>query len=224
MIITDHLYGMECELKTDQLNVLILEKTDTFTGFIEHLEAQLNKVEEKILLYDDEQNQMDFSKKADVIFSVRDLTYQTTKMQKKVCAAIGEEVAESALQDRLVQNYAELLRIADDIKMESSYEVEYDAGYSFAELFKYLGMRLEEPKGTFCEKIMSYAKNCRDFLHIDVFFLINCKTFFKKEEYVQLQKWAAYQEICFGMVESDESRLPSGTNKYRMDEDGCLIH
>lgn len=48
MIITDHLYGMECELKTDQLNVLILEKTDTFTGFIEHLEAKDNVLCKKL--------------------------------------------------------------------------------------------------------------------------------------------------------------------------------
>lgn len=224
MIIIDHSYGMECELKTDQLNVLLLEKTETFTGFIEHLEAQMDKSEEKILLYDDRQNQVDFSKKADVIFSVRDLTYQTTKMQKKVCAAVGEEIAESDLQDRLVQNYAELLQIADDMKMKSAYELEYDAGYSFSEVFKYLGIRLEEPKGTFCEKVMSYAKNSRDFLHIEVFFLINCKAFFKKEEYEQLQRWAAYQELCFVMVERDENQLPPGTNTYIMDEDGCLIH
>ena len=50
MILVDHDCGLECELKTDQITVLVLEKIETFVGFIERLEAQIDKVEDKLLL------------------------------------------------------------------------------------------------------------------------------------------------------------------------------
>ena len=130
---------------------------------------------------------------------------------------MAEETVENDLQDRLVQNHAELLQIADSIKAESEYELTYNEEFEFQNICKYLSLRLEEPSGTFCEKIMSYAKITRKFLHTEIFFLINCKAYFKKEEYACLQK-------CIVMVEGDENRLPSGLNKYIMDEDNCLIH
>lgn len=142
----------------------------------------------------------------------------------KIKENMAEETVGNDLQDRLVQNHAELLQIADSIKTESEYELTYNEEFEFQNICKYLSLRLEEPSGTFCEKIMSYAKITREFLHTEIFFLINCKAYFKKEEYACLQKWAAYQEICIVMVEGDENRLPSGLNKYIMDEDNCLIH
>ena len=224
MILVDHDCGLECELKTDQINVLVLEKIETFVGFIERLDAQIDKVENKLLLYDADHSLLDISKKCAIVFSARDLTYQSTKIQKKLYSIVAEEVAENNLQDRLVQNYAELLQIADSIKERSEYELTYDEEFDFQDTCKYLGLKLEEPSGTFCERIMSYAKINREFLGIEIFFLINCKAYFKKEEYTCLQKWAAYQELCIVMVEGDENRLPSGLNKYIIDEDNCLIH
>lgn len=224
MILVDHDCGLECELKTDQLTVLVLEKIETFVGFIERLEAQIDKVEDKLLLYDADHSLLDVSKKCAIVFSARDLTYQSTKIQKKLYSIVAEETVENNLQERLVQNHAELLQIADSIKTESEYELTYNEEFEFQNICKYLSLRLEEPSGTFCEKIMSYAKITREFLHTEIFFLINCKAYFKKEEYACLQKWAAYQEICIVMVERDENRLPSGLNKYIMDEDNCLIH
>ena len=193
-----------------------MEDSEQYTGLIQKLWNQIHKVEETLLLYGAENELLDMSKQCDLLFSIRDLSLQNSRIQKKLITYLAEEIQMSELYDKMVENQAELLQIMEEIKNFSEYHI--------ADILKYVGVKLLETEGSFCEKLIDYMKISYDFLKIDVFFVVGCKGYLKEKDYEYLQEWTRYQQITLVLIECDEDRLPLGMNKYIIDRDKCVIH
>lgn len=224
MIFVSHRNGLECKLKTDKINAIVLEDTQEYTILVEAIWNQINKVEENLLLYGKENDLLDMSKYCDIVFSPRDLTFQNSKIQKKLLVYLTEEIQTTKLQEKIVKNQMELLTIMEEVRRVSEYPICMDSEHSILEILKGMGIKLLDPEGSFCEKFIDYAKIGYDFFKINVLFLIGCKSYLKESDYEHLRKWAEYQQITIILVENDEFRLPLGINKYILDTDKCLIH
>ncbi len=224
MIFVSHENGIESKLETDRINVLVLEDSEQYTEMIQELWNQIHKVEETLFLYGAENELLDMSKRCDILFSIKDLSLQNSRIQKKLTTYLAEEIQMSELYDKIVENQAELLRIMDDIKNLSEYLICMNEEYNVVDILKYLGVKLSETQGSFCEKLIDYMKISYDFLKIDVFFVVGCKGYLKEKDYEYLQEWTRYQQIILVLIECDEDRLPLGMNKYIIDRDRCVIH
>ena len=224
MIFVSHENGIESKLETDRINVLVLEDSEQYTEMIQELWNQIHKVEETLFLYGAENELLDMSKRCDILFSIKDLSLQNSRIQKKLTTYLAEEIQMSELYDKIVENQAELLRIMDDIKNLSEYLICMNEEYNVVDILKYLGVKLSETQGSFCEKLIDYMKISYDFLKIDVFFVVGCKGYLKQKDYEYLQEWTRYQQITLVLIECDEDRLPLGMNKYIIDRDRCVIH
>ena len=164
------------------------------------------------------------SKQCDLLFSIKDLSLQNSRIQKKLITYLAEEIQMTELSDKVVKNQSELLQIAEDIKNLSEYPICMNEDYNVTDILKYLGIKLSETEGSFCEKLIDYMKISYDFLKIDVFFVVGCKGYLKEKDYEYLQEWIRYQQITLVLIESDEDRLPHSINKYIIDKDRCVIH
>lgn len=213
MIFVSHENGIESKLETDRINVLVLEDSEQYTEMIQELWNQIHKVEETLFLYGAENELLDMSKRCDILFSIKDLSLQNSRIQKKLTTYLAEEIQMSELYDKIVENQAELLRIMDDIKNLSEYLICMNEEYNVVDILKYLGVKLSETQGSFCEKLIDYMKISYDFLKIDVFFVVGCKGYLKEKDYEYLQEWTRYQQITLVLIECDEDRLPLGMNK-----------
>ena len=224
MILVSHENGIESKMETERINAVILEDPEQYTKMIQELWNQIHKVEETLLLYGVENELLDMSKQCDLLFSIKDLSLQNSRIQKKLITYLAEEIQMTELSDKVVKNQSELLQIAEDIKNLSEYPICMNEDYNVTDILKYLGIKLSETEGSFCEKLIDYMKISYDFLKIDVFFVVGCKGYLKEKDYEYLQEWIRYQQITLVLIESDEDRLPSGINKYIIDKDGCVIH
>ena len=112
----------------------------------------------------------------------------------------------------------------DEVKNISEYPICIEEEYSLSDILKNVGIKLVDPEGSFCEKLIDYAKINYDFLKIDVLFLVGCKAYLKESDYYHLEKWTEYQCITIVLIENDDNRLPLGINKYIIDKDKCVIH
>lgn len=224
MILVSHENGIENKLETERINAVILEDPEQYTKMIQKLWNQIHKVEETLLLYGAENELLDMSKQCDLLFSIMDLNLQNSRIQKKLIAYLAEEIQMSKLYDKMVENQSELLQIAEDIKNLSEYPISLNEDYNITDILKYVGVKLSKTGESFCEKLIDYMKISYDFLKIDVFFVVGCKGYLSEKDYEYLQEWVMYQEITLVLVESDETQLPSGINKYIIDRDGCVIH
>lgn len=219
-----HGNGIESRLETERINAIILEDSEQYTGLIQKLWNQIHKVEETLFLYGAENELLDMSKQCDLLFSIRDLSLQNSRIQKKLITYLAEEIQMSELYDKMVENQAELLQIMEEIKNLSEYPICLNEDYNIADILKYVGVKLSETEGSFCEKLIDYMKISYDFLKIDVFFVVGCKGYLKEKDYEYLQEWTRYQQITLVLIECDEDRLPLGMNKYIIDRDKGVIH
>lgn len=90
MIFVSHQNGIESNLITGRINALILEDSEEYTYLVETLWNQIHKIEEKLLFYEKENELLDMSKRCDIIFSPRDLSFQNSKISKKLFAYLTE--------------------------------------------------------------------------------------------------------------------------------------
>ena len=205
MIFVSHQNGIESNLITGRINALILEDSEEYTYLVETLWNQIHKIEEKLLFYGKENELLDMSKRCDIIFSPRDLSFQNSKISKKLFAYLTEQIQMSGLNDEIIKNHAELLQLMDEVKNISEYTICIEEEYSLSDILK-------------------NAKINYDFLKIDVLFLVGCKAYLKESDYYHLEKWTEYQSIMIVLIENDDNRLPLGINKYIIDKDKCVIH
>lgn len=118
-----HGNGIESRLETERINAIILEDSEQYTGLIQKLWNQIHKVEETLFLYGAENELLDMSKQCDLLFSIRDLSLQNSRIQKKLITYLAEEIQMSELYDKMVENQAELLQIMEEIKNLSEYPI-----------------------------------------------------------------------------------------------------
>ena len=144
-----HGNGIESRLETERINAIILEDSEQYTGLIQKLWNQIHKVEETLLLYGVENELLDMSKQCDLLFSIRDLSLQNSRIQKKLITYLSEEIQMSELYDKIVENQAELLRIIEEIKNLSEYPICMNEEYNIVDILKYLGVKLSETEGSF---------------------------------------------------------------------------
>lgn len=137
-----HGNGIESRLETERINAIILEDSEQYTGLIQKLWNQIHKVEETLLLYGVENELLDMSKQCDLLFSIRDLSLQNSRIQKKLITYLAEEIQMSELYDKIVENQAELLRIIEEIKNLSEYPICMNEEYNIVDILKYLGVKL----------------------------------------------------------------------------------
>ena len=123
MIFISHGNGIESRLETERINAIILEDSEQYTGLIQKLWNQIHKVEETLLLYGAENELLDMSNQCDLLFSIRDLSLQNSRIQKKLITYLAEEIQMSELYDKMVENQAGLLQIMEEIKNIGSKKV-----------------------------------------------------------------------------------------------------
>ena len=103
MIFVSHQNGIESDLITGRINALILEDSEEYTYLVEALWNQIHRIEEKLLFYGKENELLDMSKRCDIIFSPRDLSFQNSKISKKLFAYLTEQIQMSGLNDEIIK-------------------------------------------------------------------------------------------------------------------------
>ena len=224
MRLIDHKTGIDCNLKSDELNAIIVENARAYEGVVSRLFGRINGTDEELLLYDEKNELLKNAKSCDIIFSPFDLNLQNSKFQKKLISYLSAVIESDEIGQKIVDNYTERNYIAEKIQELSEYPISFDCEYSLANILKEMNVKLAELTGSFAEKMLDYMSACRDLLDIKTFFMIGCKAYISLDEYCHLRKWIEYQNLELIFVENTDNHLPEYINKYILDEDMCFIH
>ena len=74
------------------------------------------------------------SKRCDIIFSPKDLSFQNSKISKKLFTYLAEQIQTGELNDKIIKNQAELLQLMDEVKNISEYPICIDEEYSISDI------------------------------------------------------------------------------------------
>ncbi len=224
MILVDGENNLECVVNPGKLNFIIIEDIMHFQKIIYAIYNQINKVEESLMLYNDDYDMLNMSKCCDVIFSTMDISLQNSKVNKKLINYLQNEIIGNEINERFIENHSQLVNILDELENISDYEFTYNDEYSLDQILKNNSVKLKESEGNFVERLIEYIKISRDFLNINIFFLIGCKIYLNDGDYEHLRKWTEYQDVICIFVERDDTYMPLNANKYILDRDMCIIH
>lgn len=213
--------GFSMELETQQINVLVIENNEAFERFIIHLGQQIKGKEE--FFYSDEEK-MTLFKRMNMVVSPFDLCVSERDLQKKLYLHLTEEVELSSMTEEFVIIHAQLIEAMEKLSVFSDFEIDYNDDFSVVDIFKKLNVGLKTWEGKFCAKFIAYADVMQKLFAKDYFVLCNCDAYLCSEDYVELEKWANYNEITLLFLRNSQLVWRNEQNEYIIDKDLCELH
>ena len=180
---------------------IIIENQKLFREVVQDIFNQLNGIEGKSVLSDDDAI-VPLNKKIDLILDLFALNCNSHKMLSKLQSelaqiAVGEELYKetSDILSKL-QMYAGML--ADNAK----YPLNFNEELGIEELVKALNFKFDLQDESILEKIVSYMIVSKEYLKIDTFVFINLQSVITSTELKELFKQIAYEKITMLLIES----------------------
>ncbi|MGI5875145.1 MAG: type II-A CRISPR-associated protein Csn2 [Bacillota bacterium] len=222
MNLTSLRYSFTFELNGGQAASAVIESPRVLEDIITDLFRQIEKTEENFLFTADEEKQ-DLSKRAVLISSVFDLSYDKKTVQKRLFADLIREIETDGILERMSETLGTVVAYLDELRLRSDYRLGCAEEITLTELFKAFNVQLEEPRGSFAEKLMEYAETIHRLLGKDIFIVANCGAYLSKEDLSHIIKWTGYQGVSLFFV--DGYRLPANEKikEIIIDRDLCEI-
>lgn len=214
---------MSTELCKDRINSVVIERPALFEQFVMDLMVASEKKSDEIMLYHEE-NRCDIAKRADIIFTPFDLTYDKREIQKKLFTLLQEVSETQEIMSAFAEANGRLLELLSQLNYESEYDIEYEAEFNLQTILKNYSVRICEPDGNFVEKATSYMINLKKLLNKDVFIFVNCDAYISEGEYFHLEKCVQHYELYIIFVGNRQISLQYPINEYIIDMDLCEIH
>lgn len=220
MRIANSRLGLDIMLKENIVSALVVENKRELCYVVENLWNQCNGLEGDFILSNDKIIKMD--KTAHIILNPFSIDFNSKKIINALYFEMSN-VADSHIEEKGEIN-KRVLELLDDILLSVSYSgVEYNIDFSWSDLFKAYGVKLEEQYVSLLEKTVEYIKVLSKLCGIQVLFLVNYKAYFTKEEIEELYCQANYNKIHIVMIEAGESEKIYGEEVYVIDNDRCFI-
>ena len=215
-------YNIEMDLSYGEISSIAIENPIVLDHFIRDLYNSMNKKEDKIHILDNFER-IDYIKITDLIFSPIGLTYDKRDVQRKLIQNILGEIEESDLSYKFTEICSEFLENVDKIKMNCEYDIDFDENFEMYKLMQCFDIHLQEPSGTFVERLVEYISVMSKLMEKQVFILVGCNGYMDEKDYDLLQKHVAYENIVFLQIEGSAKKLRNSKNQYIIDTDLCEI-
>ncbi len=223
MIMMYYPYDWKCEFVTDKHNRITIESKEVFERFLVDLDLAVQKNEELFYMEENEQ-EIKVEKSVVLITSPLELKFSKKDYQKVLFSKLIEEMQVNELQDKLAEYYAGLIEEMDLLRTAVQYNIEFDGELDYSAIFKMLDIRIEQPQGSFTEKLLEFLSTEMQLLNKKVFFIANCDSYIEEKWYDEIAKWGEYQNAIIVFVENHQIDNRKDINEYILDKDMCEIH
>lgn len=214
-------YGLEIELHSDRVSVLVIEKSEILVEIISRLYQQINDSEEYFSLLNVDKKLV-VSKKIEFILEPFSLIVNDRKLLTSIYTELSEIMNEKYFAEKnyLYQN---ILNYLDNAVQESDLPLVYTELTDVNGLMKLFELKVEADNLSLLERIMLYMKLCIQIKKVEVIIYLNLKSYLNEEEIVYLYEYAEYNKVCLLLIESSQKEKNNREQVYILDKDGCLI-
>lgn len=214
--------GFCIEFKENRIEQLIIEHPVCFRSVLSEIIRQSEGKDGKLILSDSDKI-LDFSKKTTLIYNLFDLDSSSRKLTNRLYEMLNQRMMESELYLRYQSILANAEMFMNDLEGMSDYALQYDSDVAIAEFLKLLGVKIAEEDQTLLERLSDYLKLSVDLLGSELIILVNFRSYFAKEEALQLYEMINYCKIPVLLLESSEREMIEYEHRYIIDSDLCII-
>lgn len=209
----------------DEINVIVIENALFYREVIKDIYQQINdNIKGKLVLSEDIE-MLSMNKVAYYINDIFNMKLNDRKIINKLYARLKENIHN---EDHFVETnkiWEEIEKYMINVLSDIDIPLEYDLDENINNIFKLLNVRIAEEYETIYEKLLDYITVLMDMLEIKVFFLINLKSYFTKEELQLLYKEIVIRKINVVIIEPFENKEKLMYEKvYIIDKDTCEIY
>lgn len=211
---------LKIDMKENNVDVIVVEDNQSMVAVVSNLWKQCNGEEGEFVL--SENGIIKFNKNVDMIINPFELNFNN----KKISSALFNELSE--IGNEFIEQKSELntriIELIDNIILKSSYlGIEYSIDFMWNDLFKMVGIKIDEEYDSLLSKLVEYMKIISKLCKIKILILVNIKAYLTIEEIEDLYINASYNKIQLVLIESYEKEKLDGENVYIIDNDKCVI-
>jgi len=214
----------EMEISKDEPTLLVIENSSLIDKYICDLNGAIEKVSSSFHLLMDEK-EIDISKRATIIASPLDLVFSKRSFQKALYKGIIDTMKILGLDYESGEIISRYVNLLESLCVSYEYDLNYEPDISITDLLGLFKVHLDDPKGSFAEKYVDYAKTTKGLISKDIFILFNCLVYMGKEELQYVVDEAIHEQIYVLLVEANDTEmLRDKAHKYIIDMDVCEIN
>lgn len=209
--------------RENEIKVLVIENRSLLSSFVSELNSQIqNGMGEFVLSHEEKELKIDKSMELVIDF------FNLSLNNRKIISKLYKELQDHAYGEKLYLKTMEIIsqiqcyviNLEDELDLSISYEDEVKA----EDLFKAIGICIQEEGLSFVEKVLKYAQMTTSMLGIKVIVFLNLKSFLTEEELDALYLHFIQEKIFVLLLESS---LIGEKRKYEnitiIDSDLCEI-
>lgn len=214
-------YGIEIELKENQIPVLVIESPEKFSELIQELYLSKQGEEGKFLLSEADKL-LNMGKFLELVVN----PFAIDVNEKRIVQKLYQEM-EAQVQEQLVLETAEihsrLISYLEEIAGKVTYPVIFDLEQNVLGLMKTYNVRLETESITMLEKLVEYFRLLHQLCRVEVIVCVNLKSYLSEVELRQLYETVFYEKLALILLENVQREKVDGERICIMDRDWCII-
>ena len=214
-------YGIEIQLKENEVCTLALEHPTVFTDFLQNLIDQTDGREGELILSDESQ-QMSFVK--NVVLITNPLTVDSN--EKRILTKLYKELDENTKQ-LMYESYStinsQLLQFIEEMISTVPYQLSTEIDLNVTALLKSYNVKIAVNGTEPLERLIDYLRAIASICDIRIFVILNLKQFFAADQVRQLYEFCFYSKIYLINLEGQKNYVLPEEKCVIIDKDLCLI-
>ena len=212
--------GLCIEMQENNTDILVVEDKSTMVSVVSDLYNQCNGIEGDFVLSED--SIIKIEKNMEIIVNPFDINFNN----RKIISALYNELSIIGNEYPIQKNELnrKIVDLIDNLILASNYTgIEYNIEFSWNDLFKLMGIKIDEKYDSILSKIIEYMKITSNLCGIKILTLVNIKAYLTEKELMDLYLNASYNKVQLLLIDSYEQEKLNGESIYIIDRDKCLI-
>ncbi len=215
-------YGININLKDNQVGVLSIENQKAFAEIVSELWCLSNGGEGELVVSIDNEP-VKFSKYAEFVTNPFSLDVNNKKVLSKLYSQFETELIENHFEKVNLLN-SEIVRLLYQINEDSAIPLNFDLNLNLQSLFKMYSIQVDMQEICLLEKLENYIQIMHRVCGISIFFFLNLKEYLSLTELLELYRFVAYENLSIFILEGIHTPCLDGESCSILDQDLCLIN
>lgn len=222
MILVHPEFNKQICINNFEITEWIIESPELFSKYLKELLNQ-SKGQEGSFVLSNQEREFDFSKSIEIIMNPLEIDINDKKIQSKIYGELLTLANDETMYLKTRELVGLLQQYFYDLEQHYNTTLVIEDNIELKELFKTIGVRVEEESLDDFERLIQYIKLQVELLKKKLIIFVNIRSYFSNEKLEHLFEFTKYNEINILLIESIQRDFTNQTNKFIIDIDKCEI-
>lgn len=214
-------YNLEIELYENQVIVLSVENSESYSKLLRDMWGQTQGKEGKWVLLDKEKK-LKLSKELECIFNPFSLNCNDRRILTKLYLEIKQQ-SDIFFQEETMLLNTDINQFLDKLLLQMPYALKYSSDLELSDLLKIYKVEIEYGEETILEQIVEYLRVMKKICRVNNYVFVGLKQYLTVSELEKLYEYVFYEKINLIIIESIHIPLIDGEKGWIIDKDLCII-